>query len=49
MAFRGDTSPESALTYISNKGELEKQFSKITNETFDYTLWAAKKKYNEGI
>ena len=49
MAFRGHTSPESALTYISNKGELEKQFSKITNETFDYTLWAAKKKYNEGI
>lgn len=39
MAFRGDTSPESALTYISNKGELEKQFSKITNETFDYTLY----------
>ena len=49
MAFRGDTSPESALTYINNKGELEKQFSKITNETFDYTLWAAKKKHNEGI
>jgi hypothetical protein len=49
MNLRGDTSPESALTYINNKGELEKQFSKITNETFDYTLWAARKKHDEGI
>ena len=49
MHYRGDTSPESALTYINNKGELEKQFSKVTNETFDYTLWAAKEKYNEGF
>ena len=50
MAFRGDTSPESALTYINNKGDLEKQFSRITNETFDYTMWAArKKKENEGF
>lgn len=49
MNFRGDSSPESALTYINNKGELEKQFSKITNETFNYTLWAAKKKHNERI
>ena len=49
MHYRGDTSPESALTYINNKGELEKQFSKITNETFNYTLWAAKEKHNERI
>lgn len=49
MHYRGDTSPESALTYINNKGELEKQFSKVTNETFNYTLWAAKEKYNEGF
>lgn len=47
--FRGDKSPESALTYIDSKGDLEKQYSKITNETFNYTLWAAKKKHNERI
>lgn len=47
--FRGDKSPESALTYINSKGDLEKQYSKITNETFNYTLWAAKKKHNERI
>lgn len=45
--LRGDSSPESALTYIGNKGDLEKQFSKVTNETFNYTLWAAKEKINE--
>lgn len=48
-SFRGDSSPESALTYINNKGELEKQFSKINNETFNYTMWAATKKHDEGI
>lgn len=49
MNYRGDTSPQSALTYINNKGDLEKQFSKVTNETFNYTLWAAKEKHNERI
>lgn len=49
MHFRGDTSETAALTYINNKGELEKQFSRITNETFDYTLWAARKRHNERI
>ena len=29
MAYRGDTSPESALTYINSKGELEKQYGRI--------------------
>ena len=47
--LRGDSNPESALTYIKSKGDLEKQYSKITNETFNYTLWAAKKKHNERI
>ena len=47
--FRGDKSVESALTYIDSKGELEKQYSKITNETFNYTLWAAKRRHNERI
>ena len=49
MKLRGDSSPESALTYIDSKGDLLKQYSKITNETFNYTLWAARKKHNEGI
>lgn len=45
--LRGDTSPESALTYINGKGELEKEYSRINNETFNYIKWAAKEKYNE--
>ena len=49
MKLRGDKSPESALTYIDSKGDLLKQYSKITNETFNYTLWAARKKHDEGI
>ncbi|MCR5746106.1 MAG: hypothetical protein K6G03_00175 [Lachnospiraceae bacterium] len=47
MHYRGDTSPESALTYINNKGDLEKQFKRISNETFNYTMWAARKKYGD--
>ena len=49
MKFRGDKSPESALTYINSKGDLEKQYSRITNETFNYTAWAAKKKHEDRI
>ena len=45
MFWRGDTSPESALTYLQNKGELEKQYRLVNNEVFDYMLWAAEKKY----
>ena len=49
MKFRGDSSPESALTYINSKSDLEKQYSRINNETFNYSLWAAKEKHNERI
>jgi integrase len=49
MKFRGDSSPESALTYINSKGDLEKQYSRINNETFNYSLWAAKEKHNERV
>lgn len=45
--LRGDKSVESALTYINGKGDLEKHYSKVTNETFNYTLWAAKRRHNE--
>lgn len=41
MFWRGDTSPISALTYLQNKGELEKQYRKVNNEVFDYLLWAS--------
>lgn len=46
MSARGDTSPESALTYLKNKGELEKQYRKVSNEAFDYLMWAVKQKRN---
>lgn len=37
--WRGDKSPESALTYLQNKGELEKQLRKVNNEIFDFMLY----------
>lgn len=49
MKLRGDDSPESSLTYLNSKGDLEAQYSKLTNKTFNYMLWAARKKHNEGI
>ena len=47
MHFRGDSSPESALTYISAKSDLERQYSKVSNESFEFNLWAAKKAKTE--
>lgn len=44
MFWRGDTSPESSLTYLQNKGELEKQYQKVNNEVFNYLLWASGRK-----
>ena len=43
MYWRGDKSPESALTYITNKSELEKQYKLVNNKAFDYMLWKASK------
>lgn len=43
MFWRGDKSPESALTYLQDKGDLEKQYRKVNNEIFDYNQWRAKK------
>ena len=45
MSLRGDSCPESALTYLQNKGELEKQFTLVNDSTFDYLAWAAEKKH----
>lgn len=47
MFWRGDTSPESALTYLQSKSDLEKQYHRVNNEMFDYQLWQANKKYGE--
>jgi len=45
MNARGDKSPESALTYLQDKGELEKQYSTVHNEAFDFMYWAAGEKH----
>ncbi|RGG66651.1 site-specific integrase [Eubacterium sp. AF17-7] len=34
MYWRGDKSPESAITYLQNKSELSKRFQKINDEAF---------------
>lgn len=46
MYWRGDKSPESALTYLQNKGELEKQYRKVNDEIFDYMSWSARKSHD---
>lgn len=43
MYYRGDKSPESALTYLQDKSELNKRYEKMNNELFDYRTWQAEK------
>ena len=43
MSYRGDKSPESALTYQQNKSELTKQLKIVSDEAFNYNLWRATK------
>lgn len=43
MNWRGDSSPESALTYLENKSDLEKQYRTVSENIFNYTLWKAGK------
>lgn len=47
MHWRGDTSPESALTYINNKSDLEKQYNEVASRIFDFSLWKANKLNND--
>ena len=47
MNWRGDKSPESALTYLENKSELEKQYERVSDEVFNYSLWKASKVIKE--
>lgn len=45
MHARGDSSPTSALVYLQNKGELEKQYRLVNTEIFNYMNWLAEKEY----
>ena len=45
MYWRGDRSPQSAMTYIGNKSELVKQLEDVTSEMYDYHMWMAEKKH----
>lgn len=47
MYWRGDKSPESALTYIMGKGDLDKQYKKVNNDMFDYLDWKAEKEHDK--
>lgn len=47
MYWRGDKSPESALTYLQNKGDLEKQYKKVNSEIYDYSMWKAGKLHKQ--
>ena len=47
MYWRGDTSPESALTYINNKSDLVRQYNEVVDRIFDFSLWRAKKLKND--
>ena len=43
--WRGDSSIESAITYIQNKSDLEKQYQKVVDEIINYELWRAEKEH----
>ena len=43
MSWRGDKSPESALTYLNDKGELMKKYKRVQGETFNYLSWMAER------
>ena len=45
--WRGDKSPQSALTYIGNKSELVKQLNDVTSEMYDFHMWLAEKKHED--
>lgn len=47
MYWRGDSSPLSALTYLQNKGELEKQYRYVNSELFDFISWQAVKEHGD--
>lgn len=44
MYYRGDKSPESALSYLREKGELEKRYMKVNELAFEYLMWETERK-----
>lgn len=46
MYWRGDKSIESSLTYLQNKGDLEKKFVKVVDESFGYLLRRSEMEHN---
>jgi integrase len=46
MYWRGDANPESALTYLNNKSDLVRQYNKVVDRVFNYSLWRAQKLEN---
>lgn len=47
--WRGDSNPESALTYLQNKGELAKQLREVSSGIFDYAMFQASLGEGRGI
>lgn len=47
MKLRGDTSPESSLVYLQDKGDLEREYRKVNNEAFDYLKHVAGRSLND--
>lgn len=45
--WRGDSSPESSITYIQNKSDLEAQYNEAVDKIFDYQLWKAGKEHDQ--
>ncbi len=45
MYYRGDKSPQSSLTYLQSKGDLEKQYKRVNDEMFEYRLWESERKF----
>lgn len=43
QTYRGDKSVSSALNYLQNKGEIQKQYKKVVDETAGYVMWKAEK------
>lgn len=47
MYYRGDRNPESSLTYLQDKSELDKRYKAMNNEMFDYRTWQAEKYFGK--
>lgn len=43
QSYRGDKKVSSALDYLQNKGEIQKEYKNVANNAIDYSLWKANK------